>query len=67
MEILIIIMLIILGIVLLFVEFMLIPGVSIAGVGSLLSFAGAVLFAWKTMGSAGGIITLVVELIIVPT
>lgn len=67
MEILIIIMLIILGIVLLFVEFMLIPGISIAGVGSLLSFAGAVFFAWKTMGSAGGIITLVVELIIVPT
>jgi membrane-bound ClpP family serine protease len=67
MEILIIIMLLILGVILLLVEFMLIPGISIAGVGSLLSFGGAVYFAFRYFGSIAGFVVLLLILIAVPT
>jgi len=60
-------MLLILGVILLLVEFMLIPGISIAGVGSLLSFGGAVFFAFRYFGSVAGFIVLLLILIAVPT
>lgn len=67
MEIITIIFLIILAIILLVVEFMLIPGISIAGIGSLASFAFATFLAFRDFGNIGGIITLGAILIIIPT
>lgn len=66
MEIITIIFLIILAIILLVVEFMLIPGISIAGIGSLASFTFAVILAFRDFGSIGGFITLGIILIIIP-
>jgi membrane-bound ClpP family serine protease len=67
MEILIIIMLLIMGVILLIVEFMLIPGISVAGVGSLLSFGAAVVFSFRYFGSFAGIVVLLAILLVVPT
>jgi membrane-bound ClpP family serine protease len=66
MELITILLLIVLGIVLLLVEFLLIPGISIAGVGCLISFGAAIFFSFKFWGTITGIITLVAILIFVP-
>jgi membrane-bound ClpP family serine protease len=66
MEIITIILLILLGVVLLLVEFLLIPGISIAGIGCLLSFGASVFFAFKYFGNLIGFIVLLSILIIVP-
>jgi membrane-bound ClpP family serine protease len=67
MELITIIFLIILALILLVVEFMLVPGISIAGIGSLASFVFAVLLAFKDFGNLGGFITLGIILILVPS
>ncbi len=67
MELITIIFLIILALILLVVEFMLIPGISVAGIGSLASFVFAVILAFKDLGNVGGFITLGVILILVPS
>jgi membrane-bound ClpP family serine protease len=66
MEIITILLLVLLGIVLLFVEFMLIPGITIAGVGCVISFGTAIFLAFKYYGSMAGFITLGAILIFVP-
>lgn len=62
-----IILLIILGIILLLVEFLLIPGVSIAGIGCLVAMVAAVILAFNSYGTLIGIIVLAAILILVPT
>jgi membrane-bound ClpP family serine protease len=66
MELLSVFLLIILGVILLIVEFMLIPGLSIAGVGCFLSFAAAVFFSFKFFGVFGGLVCTVAILVLVP-
>jgi membrane-bound ClpP family serine protease len=66
MEIITIILLILLGVVLLLIEFLLIPGISVAGVGCLVAFGASVFFAFKFFGSLVGFIVLAAILITVP-
>jgi membrane-bound ClpP family serine protease len=58
MSLLAIIILIILGVFLFIVEFLLIPGVTIAGIGGALLMAAAVFFSYKYHGNLTGNITL---------
>lgn len=66
MEILTVVILILLGVILLLVEFMLVPGVTVAGIGGLIAFAASVFFAFKYWGSLAGIIVLISILIFIP-
>jgi len=66
MSLLAIILLIILGLILLLLEFVVIPGVTIAGVGGFLLLAGSVYIAFAEMGKVAGFITLAVVLILSP-
>lgn len=66
MSLLAIILLIILGLVLLLLEFAVIPGVTIAGIGGFLLLAGSVYIAFSEMGKVAGFITLAVVLILSP-
>ena len=59
-----IILLIVLGIFLFVVEFLLIPGVTIAGIGGALIMAFAVYSAYKTHGSVVGNYTLIATLVL---
>ncbi len=61
-----IITLILLGLVLMFAEIMLIPGVGVAGVLGLLSFGGSCFYAFSEYGNTvGGIVTAVNVLLLV--
>lgn len=64
MSILAIILLILLGIFLFIVEFLLVPGITIAGIGGALLMAAAVYFAYTTHGNTVGNYTLVATLIL---
>ncbi len=64
MSILAIIILILLGIFLFIVEFLLVPGITIAGVGGAILMGVAVYFAYATHGNTVGNYTLVATLII---
>ena len=64
MSILAIILLILLGIFLFIVEFLLVPGVTIAGIGGAILMAVAVYSAYKTHGSAVGNYTLMATLLL---
>ena len=64
MSILAIILLIILGIFLFIVEFLLVPGITIAGIGGAILMAVAVYSAYKTHGSTVGNYTLLATLIL---
>ncbi|MCF8358802.1 MAG: NfeD family protein [Prolixibacteraceae bacterium] len=66
MEFAVVIILILLGILLLIVEFMLIPGITVAGIGCFFSFGASVYFAFKYWGTFGGILTLLGVLVFVP-
>ncbi|KAF0235644.1 MAG: hypothetical protein FD181_3355 [Prolixibacteraceae bacterium] len=66
MDILAIVLLIFLGIVLLLIEFTVIPGVTIAGIGGFLLLAASVYIAFSELGNAAGFITLAVVLVISP-
>lgn len=66
MNILVIIFLIFLGIVLLLIEFVIVPGVTIAGIGGFLMLAASVYLAFTTQGNLVGFITLAFVLIISP-
>lgn len=59
-------LLILLGLVLLLIEFAVIPGVTIAGIGGFLLLGGSVYIAFKEMGTGAGFITLTVVLIAAP-
>lgn len=64
MSILAIILLIVLGILLFVVEFLLIPGVTIAGIGGAILMAVAVYMSYKTHGNTVGNYTLIATLIL---
>ena len=66
MSLLAIILLIVLGLVLLLIEFAVIPGVTIAGVGGFLLLAASVYIAFAEMGNVAGFITLAVVLVLSP-
>jgi len=66
MNILIIIFLIILGIVLLLIEVTILPGITVAGVGSFLVLVYSVYLAFTTYGSLIGFLTLAFVLIVAP-
>lgn len=66
MTLFIIILLILLGVVLLLIEFALIPGVTIAGIGGMILFGYSIYLAFSEYGTWAGIITLLAIVIIVP-
>jgi membrane-bound ClpP family serine protease len=61
-----IILLILLGLVLLLIEFAVIPGVTIAGIGGFLLLTASVYIAFTELGTVAGFITLLVVLIVAP-
>ena len=61
-----IILLILLGLVLLLIEFAVIPGVTIAGIGGFLLLGASVYIAFSELGKTAGFITLLVVLIAAP-
>lgn len=66
MTILAIIVLILLGLLLLLLEFAVVPGVTIAGIGGFLMLAGSVYMAFAQYGTGAGFATLLVVLIAAP-
>ena len=66
MSLLTIVLLIILGLVLLLIEFAVIPGVTVAGIGGFLLLAASVYIAFADLGTVPGFITLAVVLIASP-
>jgi len=67
MNILIILLLIFLGIVLLLIEFTILPGITIAGIGGILLFAYSIYLAFSSYGALAGFLTLGFVLIVAPT
>jgi len=67
MNLLIILFLIFLGIVLLLIEFTILPGITIAGLGGVLLFGYSIYMAFTSYGSLGGFLTLAFVLIVAPT
>jgi membrane-bound ClpP family serine protease len=61
-----IIVLILLGLLLLLLEFVVIPGVTIAGIGGFLMLAGSVYLAFVEYGTGAGFITLIIVLTAAP-
>lgn len=55
--------LIILGVILLLIEFFLLPGISIAGIGGVIFMVGGVIYSYLYLGSSAGTITLVLSLL----
>lgn len=66
MDILIILLLIFLGIVLLLIEFTILPGISIAGIGGVLLFGYSIYLAFITYGTLAGFLTLGFVVIVAP-
>ena len=60
-----IITLIILGIILLLIEILLIPGIAVVGVLGLASLAGSCYFAFQEYGEVGGIITIAINILLI--
>ena len=67
MNLLIILFLIFLGIVLLLIEFTILPGITIAGIGGVLLFGYSIYLAFSSYGSLAGFFTLGFVLIVAPT
>lgn len=63
MEIFIIVLLVLTGFLLILLEFLVIPGIAVAGIGGVIFMTGGILYSYKELGAAGGNITLVVTLI----
>lgn len=66
MELLTVLLLLLLGVVLLIVEFMLIPGATIAGIGSVLAFGTSIFLSFKYWGNFAGFLSLAAIIIFVP-
>ncbi|HCY43245.1 MAG TPA: hypothetical protein DHV48_18235 [Prolixibacteraceae bacterium] len=66
MNILIILLLIFLGIVLMLIEFTILPGITIAGIGGVLLFGYSIYLAFTSYGTLAGFITLAFVLIFSP-
>ena len=67
MNLLIILFLIFLGIVLLLIEFTILPGITIAGIGGVLLFGYSIYLAFTSYGVLAGFLTLGFVLIVAPT
>ena len=67
MNLLIILFLIFLGIVLILIEFTILPGSAIAGIGGILLFSYSIYLAFSAYGSLAGFLTLGFVLIVAPT
>ncbi|MGB9746812.1 MAG: NfeD family protein [Bacteroidales bacterium] len=65
MSLFVIILLIVLGIVLLLIEFLVIPGVTIAGIGGLVLIGTSIYSTYKSYGSTAGNIVLVVTFFLI--
>lgn len=65
MEIGIVLLLLIIGVLLLIVEFFLIPGISIAGVGGVLFMIGGVIYAYMAIGPVAGHLAVLGSIVIV--
>jgi len=65
MSLFVIILLIVLGIVLLLIEFLVIPGVTVAGIGGLVLIGTSIYSTYKSYGSTTGNIVLIVTLLFV--
>lgn len=63
MEILIIILLVLTGFILIILEFLVLPGIAIAGIGGVVFMTGGIIYSYNTLGLSGGNITLVLTLI----
>ncbi len=61
-----IVLLILLGLVLLLIEFAVLPGITIAGIGGFLLLGGSVWIAFSEYGTIPGLITLSVVLLVAP-
>ncbi len=58
-----IILLVLAGVLLFLLEFLVVPGVTIAGIGGLLFFAGAIYLAFENFGVTAGVIVLAVVVV----
>jgi membrane-bound ClpP family serine protease len=65
MEIGIVFLLLVIGVLLLLVEFFLIPGISIAGIGGVLFLGGGVVYAYTAIGPVAGHLTVFGALVII--
>ncbi|HQH40237.1 MAG TPA: NfeD family protein [Bacteroidales bacterium] len=65
MSLFVIILLIVLGIVLLLIEFLVIPGVTVAGIGGLVHIGTSIYSTYKSYGSTAGNIVLVVTFFLI--
>lgn len=65
MEIGIVILLLVIGVLLLLVEFFLIPGISIAGIGGIIFLAGSVVYAYTEIGAQAGHLTVFGAIVII--
>ncbi|NCB08795.1 MAG: hypothetical protein EOM73_11585, partial [Bacteroidia bacterium] len=66
MTILAIILFIILGLLLLLIEFAVIPGVTIAGIGGILLLIASIYIAFTSYGTGAGIVTLIFVMLAAP-
>lgn len=66
MEILTVVLLLLLGVILLLVEFLLIPGISVAGIGSFIALVAAVVLSFQYWGNLAGIIVLLSVIVFIP-
>ncbi|MDD4191005.1 MAG: NfeD family protein [Mangrovibacterium sp.] len=66
MTILIILFLIFLGVLLLLLEFAVVPGVTIAGIGGVILMGASIYMAFDAYGLPGGFLTLAVVVVVVP-
>ena len=64
MEAVVIVLIILLGLVLILLEFFVIPGVSIAGIGGFIFSSGGVYLAYQSFGAVGGHLTLFVTVLL---
>jgi len=66
MNLLIILFLIVLGIILLLIEFTILPGITVAGIAGVLVFIYSIYFAFASYGNLAGFLTLAFVLIVSP-
>ena len=65
MEIGIVFLLLVIGVVLLLIEFFLIPGISVAGIGGVLFLGGGIVYAYSAIGPEAGHLTVFGSIVII--
>lgn len=64
MDIAVVITLLLVGVVLMLIEIFLIPGLSVAGIGSLIFLGGAIFYAYSFIGSSAGHLTFISAIVL---